>query len=399
MNENDDQKSESSKEPVAEAVPASKRNSTAGYKRPQMRFDIMLIGLFLIGLGGLLLYSSFYPQVDLRHLIVNFWPLLLVAAGLIKIVQSFMGVSSRGSGFGWLIFAAILLFFASGIYWDVWDDDDVNIHFGPWGMNFAVESSSQSLDVTDEKRLQIDSNRSRIRIIGQSGDSINISQRIFIRGWGNKKLESDAKEFELDISRTDEAIILRSRPERFVTNESRIVVELEIRVPKDLMLVLNGKRSDILVKNVDSNVDITNQYGDIELIGLTNNVTIDCESGDLEFDDLEGGLNVRGRRLDIELEEIYGKITIDVERSGIELLNYRPIENDIDISTSRGSIEVELNHGSSFSLDAAAGSGKVYYDFGNTDVVERRKYSRTENEGTYLLRLKTSRGSVSIDES
>ena len=375
-------------------VPAGHQASQAprGEQR-RYRFDILLVGLMLIGLGVLLLYFTLYPGTDLRELARQYWPLLLVAAGVVKVMQSILGVSGRGSGIGLLIAAAVIIFILVGIPWE-WIDFE--------GFVFAHRfESGRSIPIAEGQVLTVSANRARVRVYGYGGDDIEVSLLKYVRVWDDRERARDiADDFDIQVSESESGLLITVDPEGR-TGSSRLRAILELRVPRRALHRIRTVRGDIKVEGVSSDFEIESRYGDVEISHASGLVRLSLGDGDVELFDLTGGVELDGRHADVELDEVYGPVRVELERGGIDLENGRPVSGDMQIRTGRGRIDLELSEDSDITVEADAHGGRISIDFMGVDIDERRRQqvTRSFNDGDYTLRLETARGSIRIEES
>jgi hypothetical protein len=372
--------------------PNESSNSSNVTRKP--RYDTLLVGLVLIGLGVTLLLATLNPGYDLRQVFFTWWPLLLVGAGLAKVLQAMSGSPSRHSGIGWLVFAAIVFFLLSS------DRLERLEHIGfNWGLPFKelISEISGTVDVEEQTVLILDLRKTDVTLVGTSGDQLEIVQKVYGSIWNKKKVEAII-DVEIDLLEEEGTFLLKTRPEKYADNGLKISMRLELRIPENMEIEFSGENSDIDVHNFTSMINIKSEDGDVNLSELEGEVEITLNSGDIEIDDIIAGLTIKGKRVDIELTETYGDIFLDLERSSVDLSNYKQIDGDIDISTTRGSIELELNRRSDFRLDADADGGKVEFDFGSREISRKTAYKVSIGDASHTVKLRTRGGSITIEE-
>ena len=358
------------------------------------RYDTLLVGIVMIGLGVTLLIATLNPGYDLRSIFFTWWPILLVGAGLAKVLQALSGGPSHKSGIGWLVFAAFLLFLLSSDR--VGNLEDIGFN---WGLPFKdlITETSSTVDVEEQNKLVLDVRRTDVTLIGTDDEDMEIIQKVYGRMWDRKKQTID---LEMPIDLTEEEGLFKyvSRPDDLTKDGLTLTVRLEIRLPKSMEVEFIGEFSDINARDLDAAITVNSSDADVYLSEMNGFVDVTLVSGDVELDDMNMGLSLNGKRLDIELTEIYGNTVIDVERSSIDLVNYRQQDGDLEISTTRGSIELELNRRSGFQLDADADGGRVEFDFGSREITRRTAYKVTIGEEGHLVKLRTRGGSITVEE-
>ena len=379
---------------VVEAKPAAEPRGQQG-GRPGLRFDTMIVGVLLIAFGAFLLYTNYDPKFDFRELVMTWWPLIFILVGLVKIIQSMLGVPSRGSGVGWLVFGGIVILLMNGLYWVDWDDD---VHFGFVSFNHKVKEDSSTIALDSQSKLILDVKRTDVSIYGYEGDEIRITEKVFIRGNDRDELEEKAENYELGVLKEQDSITLTSDPTKDIKSVNGVYVELEIEVPEEMLLQFKGYRSDLYAKDIDGDLVVKNEIGNISLDKLDGKIDIYNTRGDVDLKELIGKVEIKGKRLSIELIDVYGELLIDTERSGVEITNYEALRSPMQITTSRGTVELNIDSGSSFDFQGNASNGKVYYEFDDTDDAVRTRFNKAENGGDHKIIVKTSSGNISLEE-
>jgi hypothetical protein len=370
---------------------AGERPSPAGREKGRVvRLDMLLTGLILIGIGGLLLAATLNPKMDFRDLILTYWPVLLIAAGLVKIVQAMMGITGAGSGFGLLIAVVIILIIVAGVPWN-WIDYNGWFWFGPDSVY------SETIKLAAGETLEIHGIRADTRLYGHNGDDVRLRVRTFVGGWDRKEAQEIADRFKAEVTRTDSGAMIVADAERASDGRRRVRVEMEVGLPRNLLTKVIAQRSDVNLESVDGEVVIEDEYGDVDVKRSSGKLTISIQSGEVDVTDYTGDLRITGGRTDIEMEGVYGAISVDLDRGSVELNNYRMIAGDIDIKTALGSVEFEADKASDIDLNAQASNGRVECDFGDLDVSRVKELQHKFNNGTYKVTLVTERGSISVD--
>lgn len=388
----DDNKSYETKKTVeAEPVRASAPDTGRGH----LRFDTMLVGILLIALGGFLLYTNYDPKFDFRELVLTWWPLAFVLVGVIKIIQSMMGVPSKGSGVGWLIFGAIIMMLLNGVHWSDWDED---FNIGFINSHHKAKEDSQVIELSGQTKLMLDLKRTDVAVYGYSGKDLKITEKVFVRGRDKDNLDAKAEKFQLGVDKKDDTITIVSNPLLNVKSVNTIYVELEIQVPENMEIEFTGERSDFYVKDFDGALTLRSDIGDITMDRVDGAVKIICTRGDINLNKLSGKMEINGKRLEIDIVDAYGELTIDTERSSVELIYHQPMENGVNINTSRASVELSIDSDSSFDFDAQTSSGRIYYEFDSVDDSFSKSYSRSENGGKNKLVVRNIGGSIHLEE-
>ncbi|HUX08594.1 MAG TPA: DUF4097 family beta strand repeat-containing protein [Acidobacteriota bacterium] len=381
MSENDKQQQPAEEPRSAPPAPA---------KSGGVRVDMLMIGLILIGLGALLLAATMNPDLNFRDLVMTYWPVLIIVAGLVKIVQAALGISGGGSGFGLLVTVIIILILVAGVPWD-W------VEFNSWFAFGPDAEYSEQINLAEGETLEIRNVRADARIYSHSGDDVKLHVKTYVSGWSRKDARELAEAYKAEVKRTGSTVQIVADAESASDGRRRVRVDLEIGLPRDLVARISAHRGDVDLDNFDGEMDIDVEYGDVDVARSTGKLTISIRNGEVDFYDFTGDLKVTGGRAALDLEGVYGAIFVDIERGSIELENYKPIAGDIDIHTERGNIELDINGDSDFALEAEAQGGRIDCEFGELDISNQRELRHSFNAGTYQVSLATDRGSIALD--
>ncbi len=375
--------------------PAEEPGATAPAPRPPerstgVRVDMLLIGVILIGLGALLLVATMNPNLDFRDLVMTYWPVLIIAAGLVKIVQAALGITGGGSGFGLLVLVVVILIIVAGVPWD-W------VEFNGWFVFGPDAVYNEKIDIAEGETLEIRNVRADTRIYSHNGDDVRLRVRTFVSGWDRKDAAEIAENYKAEVERSGSVVLISADAESASQGRRRLRVDMEIGIPRNIAARISAHRGDVDLENFDGELDVDVEYGDVDVTRSGGNLTISIRSGEVDFYDFTGDVQITGGRTAVDLEGVYGAIIVDIERGSIDLENYKPIAGDIDVRTERGNIELELNDDSAFALEAEARDGRINCDFSELDVSRVKQLRHTFNDGTYSVSLVTERGTIVLD--
>ena len=246
-------------------------------------------------------------------------------------------------------------------------------------------------------------------------------------------LEDLAGPISAEVEDTDVTLRRAEGPVRIASDRGAIEVEdvegdLQIRTRRGEIDVTGVRgavnvttdRGDVEIASVTGRVDITSGSGSVEIDGVRGDISVKTDRGRIEAEDIEGDIDARTGRGGIQLQEIDGAVHAQSRRGSIEVT----FEGDPrgEIETERGSIEIEVDEGASFTLDARTERGDIRIgddagdpDDGDLDDLgaddqgdgdrERglrlfrdrdEELVREINGGGDTLRLRTGRGSIRI---
>jgi hypothetical protein len=161
-------------------------------------------------------------------------------------------------------------------------------------------------------------------------------------------------------------------------------VALEIRVPRKINVKLDTYKPDIKVASIEGDIRIKSYKSRIELESTTGAVRIDTYKDTVKLRDvnLRGPLEIKSSKADAEIEarSLGDSVTLENEKGSIVLRVPADAGMDVDYEGGRHS---------SFHSDFAMASQTGSFD---------RSVRGKVNQGGTRLRLRTEKGSVSLEK-
>ena len=162
-------------------------------------------------------------------------------------------------------------------------------------------------------------------------------------------------------------------------------VDLEIQTPKQINLTLKGYKDEVAVSAVHGDIRISSYKSPIRIEDTTGAIRIDTYKDIIKLQRVavRGVLEVKSYKADAEIDaaSLGDSASIENSKGSIRLRVPKDTGMDVDFSGGRGS-----SFHSDFPLSASAGG------FG-------REVRGTINQGGTHLRLRTDKGSVSIERT
>lgn len=237
-------------------------------------------------------------------------------------------------------------------------------HAGPQGY---TEVRNLELDASGLSKVFIEAGAGAMVVTGvEGGDAVVVVATIIVdtndADDGAKFIE---KRLRLSLERDGDRAKLGAdfRPEW--GRDTDAVIDLDVRMPTQLALVIDDGSGPITVDGIASNVRIDDGSGPIEL-GRTGDVDIDDGSGSIRLEDTGA----------VKIDDGSGSITI-VRAAG-----------DVYVEDGSGTIEIRGVQGS---VTVDDGSGDIEIDDVEHDLI-------IEEEGSGSLRYTNVRGTVQQDD-
>jgi len=168
----------------------------------------------------------------------------------------------------------------------------------------------------------------------------------------------------------------------FGFNDYTAAVELEIRVPRQINVTLNGYKPDVRISGVEGNIAIKSYKSPMLVEATTGGIRIDTYKDTIRLQNvrIRGELQVKSYKADTEVSARDLGQTADIETEKGDITVRVPGNAGLDVDYSGGR---RASFHSDFNLAVTSGSGE--------DV------RGTVNGGGTKLRLRTVKGSVALE--
>ena len=347
---------------------------------------------FLLILVGVLLLLHNYRGFELSRVFLHWWPLLLIAWGLIKLYER-MGASRAGQPgaarvSGGEIFLVLGLLALMGVVVAV---EQVRDKFPDYtGADFG-EVYANSVDVApkpvaENARISIRNGRGDISVRASDEPEIRVAGKVSVHGWSETAARRLGEGVSLEIVPSGDGYEVR--PAR--SGDSRVSVDMDVVVPNKATVTLKNEKGDIHVSDTEAPVAINNGRGDIEVRNTGGDVSIDMRSGDASVSDTNGNVKISGRGQSLEAVNATGSVTINGEfvgpiRAEKILRGVRFVSHRTDLTITQLSGHMELGSGNLEIVDAP----------GNLIISSRDEEMHIENAGG-KVKIDNRNGNIEI---
>ena len=348
------------------------RQQLRGMRRGSIVGPMLVIAL---GVVFLLVQTGQLESHRLWDWYSRFWPLLLVGAGAIMLlewafdqhIQSDPTRPRYRRGIGGGVFTLLLLLGLTGLIFSGIRQGGSSKLFP--GLNFNQDNldefmgdkheSDQTLsqDFPVGTTLSVDNPRGDISVSGTSDDNqihVSVHKQVFTRS----DSEADSKTQQLSPNLTKEGTTLNLKLPSVEGGRADLV----ITVPAAAATTLSANHGDIRISELKAPANLTANHGDVTLSGITGRVGAHINNGDASFSahSVTGQLDVEGKGRDLTLTDISGPVNLDGEFFGTTHLER--IQGTTRFHTSRTDFhlarldgEVEISPNADLSVDQAAG--------------------------------------------
>jgi hypothetical protein len=332
---------------------------------PPPRRRSMFGPIFLIGIGIILLLvsSGRLNGKEVAILFADYWPVLLILWGVIKLVEYMQskreGLPAPGLGAGGVVLLIFLIVFglaATGTRkatrnWD-WNkvrdnmditDDDFDSMFGGTKFDYT-DNVEHAFPANGSLKVQVD--RGQIRITPSSDDKLHIAIRKSVYSDNEAEAKKISDGFTPNITVVDNVLNVDALPRGDWKNGR---IDMDIMVPKKAAVDLMTLHGAINVTDRDGEVKANGSNGDVSVESIANNVTVHMRSGSFSAKKVTGDVNLEGRGNNVNVDEVSGHLNLQGEYDEIQLgkvdkgVKFNSTRTDMEFGKLEG--ELNMSHG------------------------------------------------------
>jgi hypothetical protein len=278
----------------------------------QPRSSGLFSGLVLISVGILLLLHN-YGDLELGPFFTQWWPLLIIFWGVIKLYERTAGRRFGGGGGGitggevFLVLAMIALL---GIVVGV---EEGKKKLGGLidvpGDNFEFDADVTPKTIPANAPVLVRTIRGDISVRASDDSQIEVSAKKNVRVWSQSEADRLAKPVGVEVTQNGDSFEVH--PTGYEASEARISVDLDVSIPKKSPLTVKTDKGDVTVSDFLNDVTVSDQTGNVEVRGTHGEVSIETKKGDIKTSDTYGNIRISGKGGEIEVNDTTGSLTVD----------------------------------------------------------------------------------------
>ena len=358
--------------------------------------------LIVMGTVFLLTTMRVVSVSRLGHLFANYWPLLLILWGVLKLIEHQQaqreGTRSTGIGAGGVLLVVTIVVFgliATQLEHVNWrglrdnlniDNDDFDVPiFGGDTFNFN-DNLSQDFPAGDS--LKIVDARGAISVHASDNNKIEI----VVRKKVSAENQADADKYNNETRPTITAIggLVTVDAKTQGAGDHPVQADLDISIPRKASVTISSHHGDINVSGRDGNVDIAAQHSDTSVDDVTGNVKISQEKGTVKLEQINGDVHVDARLNEVAVADVKGSVQLDGEFQ--ESVKLERITKSVAFKSSRTTMEFSRMDGS---LDLDSDDLHADQIVGPVHLTTRSKNIRLEGVSGDV-RLQNDNGTVEL---
>ena len=333
--------------------------------------------LILLAIGVFFLINNIRPDLISLSRIGDYWPFLLIGAGIIGLVEVLFHVSRGatppprpfyGAGIFWILVLGLVIATASRNHnLRMGRFDSPGVSFFGSDFDYDINAAESPRGVT---RVVLDNLHGNLSLKGGDQGDIKVTGRKTVRAFNRNDADRANQQTQVHIERQGDSLLIRT--EDF--NGPRLIqisTDLDITIPRGVSVESRGRNGDLTVDDIDGPVDVSAGRGDVRMNHIVKDVKIEASrSGEIHVTDLKGSFDLEGRGSDIQLENIAGPVTINGEFGGD--IEFRALAKPLRFNSSRTEFHVEAVPGSITmdlgDLNLENVSGPVHFKTGVRDI-------------------------------
>lgn len=274
--------------------------------------------------------------------------------------------------------------------------------------NIDNNSKSEKIKVHENKSLELkgitciylDNSSTNIKIIPQKSSKLNAELV------GEVSINSKPN-FSLSTSGTNAYITLNTQDTVSNNAYSYSNLSLTIYIPSNYHNAINLKSSsgDIDVKKLTlDNINFKVQSGNINLTNINSrNLELNSQSGNLEGSNIiSKNSNFSVTSGNVDMDDFTGNIVTKCESGNIDL-SFKTFNNNVDISTTSGNIQLNIPKSSDFKLASKSEFGKIDINFPITNISNNnpddtmQTFNGTIGKSNNIIILDATSGDININ--
>ncbi len=346
--------------------------------------------LILVILGGLFLWRNLHPETQVFDVVAQYWPFLLIAWGLIRLLEVLIPGEERPFGLtgGEVVLIVFICLFGVGLF----EAHQRGVRFTPeiFGEQYDYPVSAQA-PAAGIKRIVFENPRGNIRVTGGDAQEITVSGHKLIRSYSRDEADRTNANTPLELVPQGDRLLIRSNQDR-VPDRQRMSDDLEITAPRGVSIEARGQSGDYEISNIAGDLDLQSGRADVRLSGIGGTARLEIGRSEvIRAVDMKGNIELDGRGSDIEMQNVSGQVTI--HGAFVGSLDFKNLAKPLQFDGARNTeLRVEAVPGS---INMDLGGFTARDIVGPVRLVTRSRDIRLQGF-TNSLNLDTDRGDIEL---
>jgi DUF4097 and DUF4098 domain-containing protein YvlB len=287
-----------------------------------------LVGPFVLILIGLLfLFRNLHPEWVSFALIAKYWPFLLVAWGLLRLIEVLIWhfspkpqTSGGVTGGEWVLIVFVCVI--GSLAFLVHERSPFWAPFVSIGRSAELFGEAFDYPIAEQRRpasatlIVVENLRGNTRIVGTDTQEIKVTGRKTIRAYGQSQADEANRRTPVEIFTSGGQILVRTNQER-ASDQQRVSEDIELTVPRGSSIQASGRLGDFDIVSLQGDVEVKSDNAGVRLQDIGGKVRVDTRRGDIvRAVNVKGSVEVLGNGRNVELENVDGGVTVNGYYSG-----------------------------------------------------------------------------------
>jgi Putative adhesin/Domain of unknown function (DUF5668) len=278
---------------------------------------ILLISLgivFLLGTMGYLNWSR------LGYWFAHYWPVLLILAGVIKLLEYQMaqrqGLRTSGLSAGAILLTILVIVCgmmatqASRFDWGG-VRDQLNFDESDWfGEKYEYENELTE-DFPASASLHVTNTRGAVHVSGSTDRQIHVSTHKRIQATSQSEADKYSAKTNPQINVSGNRVTLNANNQG--AGDHWVEEDLEISLPRKAAVEVSTRFGDVSVVGRDGDVMVSAQHNEVSATDINGKVDLSLEHSSARVSQISSDVSIQGRANDVSLEDIKGSVHLDGE--------------------------------------------------------------------------------------
>ena len=276
---------------------------------------------------------------------------------------------------------------------------------------------TETFQTSVSPNVQVSTSGGSVTFRGQSNDEVRVY--MFARRGGSYLLPSDTdlENFDIIIEQRGNEVIAEARRKNnglfsFFNRNNNISISFEVFLPEGSAADGRTSGGSVSAENLSNTLSLRTSGGSVNAVNISGNAELRTSGGSINLENMNGtisastsGGSIRASNLSgiaelstsggsIQLDDIAARLSARTSGGSIRA-SFTGFNDDIELRTSGGNINVDLPRSDNFDLELRG--SRVNMQLRNfTGEVERNSIEGIIGEGGPLLSARTSGGSVTV---
>jgi hypothetical protein len=326
-----------------------------------MRRGSIVGPVILILIGGIFLLNNIRPDFSLLDTLVSYWPFLLIAWGVLRLIEILVSGVGRDpaqpgapraypglSGGEWVLIVLLCLLGSGAFFFHKnparWPPNSIRAKIiGDFGDAYDYPIDEKKVATGKTPRVLIENFRGNARVVGTDSSEIKVSGRKTVRALQQSEADDANRRSPIELTNQNDLIVIRTNQDR-APGDRTLSADLEISVPRGATVEGRGRYGDFDINDLGGNVEIVSDNAGVRVQNIGGSVRMDLRKSDLvRAVNVKGPVELKGRGQNLEMENIEGQVTITGTHSGD--MQFRNLAKPLRLDEDQTNLRVEKTPG------------------------------------------------------